>query len=224
MQQEKKMKRNLKTFCLALVAAFAISAVLASAASANFTTTTDNTTLTLSGGLQVITTGDGVKLECTSVSGTITGVGTAQSELTMAPSYRGCTYTEGGIVRQGEIDPMGCTYVFTTTGQFHLECTGANVITVKLLVAGSFQQCRAIHPQTPTTPSVDFTNQLDPSTGKWDFTMASTITGMTYERTSICKKTEAQENETNSAHYEGSFTMTCDNAAGQAVDCTKTAF
>jgi uncharacterized protein (DUF1501 family) len=218
------MKRMLRTLGLALVAVFAMSAVVASAASANFTTTTDTSTLTLSGGLQVFTSGGGAKFECTSESGHIANVGTAQSELTVVPFYSGCTLTEGGITRNMEIDPMGCAYVFTTTGQIHIECSGANVITVKAFIAGSFQQCFDIHPQTPTTPTIDFSNQLDPATSKWDFTIKSTIEGITYERTGPCKKAQAQENETNSAHYEGSITVTCDTAASVAIDCTKTVF
>jgi hypothetical protein len=213
-----------KTLGLALVAVFAMSAVVASAASANFTTGTDSTTLTGSGGTQVFETGGGAKVECTSASATITGVGTAQSELTGTPTYSGCTLTEGGITRNAEVDPMGCAYVITTTGQIHIECSGSNVITVKAFIAGSFQQCFDVHPQTPTAPNVHFTNQLDPATSKWDFTIVSTVTGITYERTSVCKKEKAQENETNSAHYTGSITVTCEDGAGNPIDCTKTTF
>jgi hypothetical protein len=218
------MKRMLRTLGLALVAVFAMSAMVASAASANFTTATDNTTMTGSGGLQVIESAGGAKVECTSGSGTITGVGTAQTELTAVPSYSGCTFTEGAVTRNAEVDPMGCASVLTTTGQIHIECSGANVITIRVFIAGAFQQCFDIHPQTPTTPTVHFTNQLDPATGKWDFTVVSTVEGGTSERTAACKKPMAQENETNSNKYIGSLTVTCDDASGNPVDCTKTAF
>jgi hypothetical protein len=218
------MRRKLKTLGLALVAAFAMSAVVASAALANFTTTTDSTTMTLSGGLQVFESAGGAKIECTSVSSHIAGVGTAQSEITGVPSYSGCTLTEGGITRNAEVDPMGCAYVFTTTGVFHIECQGTNVITIRAFIAGAFQQCLDIYPGTPTAPNIDFTNQLDSATGKWDFTIASTVQGFEYQRTGVCRKLEAQENATNNTTYTGSITVTCDNNSGNPVDCTKTAF
>jgi hypothetical protein len=215
---------RIKTLGLALVAVFAMSAVVASAASANFTTTTDTSTLTLSGGLQVFTTESGAKVKCTSVSGHIAGVGTAQADLTVEPKYAGCTLTEGAVTVNAEVDPMGCTFTITTDGIIHVLCSGENVITVKAFLAGAFQQCFDVHAQTPTTPTIDFTNQLDPATSKWDFTIKSTVSGITYERTGPCKKVNKQENETNNAHYEGEITVTCDTAAGQAIDCTKTTF
>jgi hypothetical protein len=219
------MKRNLRILGPALVAIVAISAAVASAASANFTTAIDGGTVTLSGGLQVFTTGGGAKVECTSVSGHIAGMGTAQTELTAVPSYSGCTLTEGGITRNAQVVPTGCDYLFTTTGQVHIECEPGSVITVKAFIAGAFQQCFDVHAQTPTIPNIHFTNQLDPATGKWDFTIVSTVSGITYERTGVCKKLPPEVNETNDAHYVGSITVKCDRAIESVpVDCTKTAF
>jgi hypothetical protein len=219
------MKRMLKVLGLALLAVFATNAVFVSAASANFTTATHGATLTLSGGLQVFTTQSGSKVECTSVSGHISGVETVQSALTVVPVYSGCTLTEGGITRNAQVVPTGCDYLFTTTGQVHIECEPGSVITVKAFIAGAFQQCFDIHAQTPTVPNVHFTNQLDSATGKWDFTIVSTVTGITYERTGACKKLPPEVNETNNAHYVGSVTVKCDFAGeNAAVDCTKTAF
>jgi hypothetical protein len=212
------MRRKLKTLGLALVAAFAISAVVASAASANFTTATDNTTMTLLGGNQVFKTEGGAKAECTSALGYVTKVATVQTELTAVPEYSGCTFTEGSITRLAKIDPMGCTYVFTATEQVHIECSGTNVITVKLFIIGAYQQCLDIQPQTPTSPKYHLANGS--FSGQMDFALGSTVSGITYERTWFCKMKEVQLNETNNAYYEGSVTVVCETEAGVAVDCT----
>jgi hypothetical protein len=216
-----KMKRNLKTIGLALVAVFALSAVVASAASAQKITTLgqSNVTLTGSGGEQKFVTGSGSEIKCTGVTTTVTGVNNEQAQITATPSYTGCSLTEGGITREVQIDMNGCAYVFTSTGTIvHIECTAPNVIKVTAKIAGAFQECLDIHSQTPTTPNWTATNGT--SGANMDFTIVSGVSGITYERTGSCKKAEAQENETNNAVYTGSVTVTCETAAAVMVDCT----
>jgi hypothetical protein len=209
-----------KTLGLALVAVFAMSAIVASAASAQKITTLgqSNVTLTGTGGEQIFTTGL-AEVKCTGVTANVTGVSNEQGEITTAPSYTGCTLTEGGITRNAQVDMNGCAYVFTSTGTVvHIECSGSNVIKVTLFLAGAFQECLDIHSQTPTTPNWHATNGT--SGGNMDFTLVSTVSGITYERTGSCKKSEAQLNETNSASYTGSVTVTCETSLGVMVDCT----
>jgi hypothetical protein len=215
------MKRNFKTLGLALVAALAISAVGVSAASAQKITTLgqSNVTLTGSGGEQKFTAG-AAEVKCASVSGTTTGVQNEQAELTVAPVYGApCTLTEGGIAREAQIDMNGCAYVFTSTGTIvHIECPANQVIKVTAKIAGAFQECLDIHAQTPTTPNYTLTNGT--SGANMDFTIVSGVSGITYERTGLCKKAEAQLNEANDSSLTGSITVTCEKQGGNGIDCT----
>jgi hypothetical protein len=208
-----------KSIGLALVAVFAMSAVVASAASAQKITTLGqtNVTLTGSGGEQKFTAG-AAEVKCTGVTGTTTGVQNEQAEVTVAPVYTGCTLTEAGVVSPAIVHMNGCAYVFTSSGTVvHIECPANQVIKVTAKLGGVFVECLDIHAQTPTTPSYHLTNGTVDT--KMDFTIVSTVSGVTYERTGLCKKGEAQLNEANNANYVGSVTVTCEKAA-VPVDCT----
>jgi hypothetical protein len=210
-----------KTLGLALVAVFALSAVVASAASAQKITVSPqtNVTLTGTGGEQKFVTGSGAEVKCAGVTTTVTGVNQEPAQITAVPAYTGCTITDGGITREAQIDMNGCAYVFTSTGTIvHIECTAPNVIKVTAKIAGAFQECLDIHSQTPTTPNWTATNGT--SGANMDFTIVSGVSGITYERTGSCKKAEAQENETNNTVLSGSITVTCETSVGVMVDCT----
>jgi hypothetical protein len=215
------MKRNLRIFGLALVGVLAASVVVASAASAQKITTLgqSNVTLTGTGGEQVERQGPNHEIKCTGVTFTVTGVNNEQAQITAAPSYTGCTLTESGITREAQIDMNGCAYVYTSTGTVvHIECPGTNVIKLTAKIAGAFQECMDIHAQTPTTPNYTLTNGT--SGANMDFTIVSGVSGITYERTGLCKKAEAQLNEANDSSLTGSITVTCETAAAVMVDCT----
>lgn len=215
---------RIRTIGLALVAIFAMSAVVASAAQANFTTGSDNTTLTGSGGVQKFLIPGG-EISCPSISGTVTGVPTTAVDITAVPVYpaTGCTLTESGVSHEAKIDVEGCSFTFTTDGKVHILCPAGKVIKVTLKVAGLFVECLDIHEQTPTTPTVDYINGTNAATGKMDVEVKSTVEGITYERTGVCKKEEASKNEINDAKYVGSVTV-IGHSGGNPVDVTKTAF
>ena len=121
------MNRKIKALGLALVAALALTAVMASAASANFTSTEAHTNLF---GSQVehhrFTAGTGIgAFTCKKV--TFTGTGTSTSEPTrkVKPVYAECSDSLGRIVH---VNTGTAEYEFTSTegkGLFHI--VGGNI-------------------------------------------------------------------------------------------------
>jgi hypothetical protein len=208
-----------KSLGLALVAVFAMSAVVATTASAHFTSPTDNTTVTLHGGTQQFIAVSGAEVHCETVTGHGV-IGTDQVDLTISPTFDNCKLVEKGVPLEAKVDSNGCTFTFTTTvpGTVHIECPAGKVIKVTAKIAGAFQECMDIHAQTPTVQTVDYTNGTQD--GVMDFGVKSTVEGITYERTGLCKKAEAQLNEINDAKYIGEATATCE-VNGVPVDCTK---
>lgn len=226
------MIRNLKALGLALIAAFALSAVLASAASANFTTGGHNTNLTVEGVSAVqeffLTEpggGKGATSTCENVgiaSGG-TGLGTEQAEITIEPEYSGdCTLTiPGSSTFNAKVHTTGCHYLFTTEtlNAVHILCEEGKQIEITAEIAGAFRQCFKIHAQTPTEPIIHYDNTTNPATGKMDVLLTADVTGITYERVGLCK---GSVNEANDAHYVGEVTVTGHDAnTGEPVDVTK---
>ena len=128
------MIRNLKFLGMALVAALAMSAVVASLASADeFKSEAENVALTgsqekhLEGGVEKNDrfTTDGGTVECTTADYTGTQAAKSTSSVTLTPVYSGCTFA--GL--SADVDMNSCDYRFTigaaTTGEVHLECTTA---------------------------------------------------------------------------------------------------
>jgi hypothetical protein len=224
------MKRNLKVFGLAMMVAAALSAAVVSAASAHFTTGSHSTTLTTTAlNNQVIKTvgtpGENIIVSCSGIAVGNETFGTENAELTVHPTYSGCTITvepNTGLVAQ--TITTGCNYIFTTTPteNFHIECgatEGEKQIEVTAFILGKFRKCLDIHEQTPTTALVDYHNGINAATGKMDIEVESTINGITYEKTGSCAFGPVLEG--NDAKYEGNITVTCHDGTGAAVDCTK---
>jgi hypothetical protein len=220
------MIRNLKVLGLALVAAFALSAVVASAASAHFTSSSDSATLTSTALNNQIfkttgTLGENAEVSCTAVGVTGGPFGTDETELTVHPEYGGtCTVNIEGLgLLSAEIDTAGCNYVFTTTAtnNIHIECETGKQIEVTAFILGKFRKCLDVHAQTPTTALVDYHNGTNASTGKMDVEVESTVEGITYEKTGSCAFGVTEGND---AKYEGNATVTCHDVSGP-VDCTK---
>ena len=114
------MIRNLKIFGLALVAVFAMSALVASAASANaaywFTSDGDWTALSGSQGATPDTfTTDAGTLSCTTATYSGSTAATTTTTMKLAPSYGGCTLKP--LPGTATIDMNGCEYEFHADGQ-----------------------------------------------------------------------------------------------------------
>jgi hypothetical protein len=125
--------RTLKVFGLALVAVFAMSAVVAATASATqhqFHSGSTNTTLTVSSNATQAFTYEtgGMVVSCTTVggSGEVSGVQTT-TEVTFKPTYSGCT---AGSFITVQVDMNGCDYLLTidpnketvSNGPVHIKC------------------------------------------------------------------------------------------------------
>jgi hypothetical protein len=171
------MMRNLKALGLALVAVFAMSAVAASAAQAEHKFTSESTTTYLLGEQKtknVFTTSGGT-VECTGAKfegGPFSG--TELKSVTIHPTYTGCT----AFGLNATVETTGCNYIIEAAGKEEMgtakvECEEGKLIRIKPL------GCEVtVGPQTPTTPTVSFTNE---STGKTaDVLVTAEVGGITY--------------------------------------------
>jgi hypothetical protein len=222
------MKRNLQVFGLVAAAvAVALSAVVASAASAHFTFGADSTTLTATALTNQVfettgTLGENSKASCESVAVGNETFGTEQTEVTAHPTYGGnCTVNIEGLGSlTAEVITTGCNFVFTTTSSenVHLECETGKQIEVTAFILGKFRKCLDYHAQTPTVALVDYHNGTNAATGKMDVEVESTVEGITYEKTGSCAFGTTEGND---AKYTGRVTVTAHNAVGESVDGTK---
>src|SRR3954451_12492538 len=114
MKGSTSMNRKIKALGLALVASFALTAVLASAASAAGTFTSSSTHTILSGtqvGNHTFTAGSGFgAIHCTIATFSGTSAATSETDQTMKPTYEGCSDSFGRTV---DIDNENLTYTFT---------------------------------------------------------------------------------------------------------------
>jgi hypothetical protein len=200
------MLRNLKALGLALVAAFALSAVGASAASAQFVSGSHETILTAesTSETQAFVNSEGLAVSCTGVDIANTIVGTSQETVAGQPVYSGCSIVVPGVGSfNAFVTTTGCTYVFTLApDEVHVECHEGKQIEVKGEFVPPFKsKCLDIGSQTPTEAAVSYTNKGSGSTA--DVEIVSGVEGVTYTETGICG-----EGTFNDADYTGSVTVT----------------
>jgi len=128
------MIHNLKALSLALAVAFAMSAMVVSAAfAASFTAPSATTTITANQTIPHIMTVTGVGITCTTVSFHGVSGGTNVSSVTIKPTYTGCTTDTLGLTMK--ITGFGhygeektCHYVLHASGTVDLVCqAGAEV-------------------------------------------------------------------------------------------------
>jgi hypothetical protein len=154
------MSRNFKVMGLALVAAMALTAVMASAAGA--ATYTSNKPHTIISGSQTTNhvfraTGGFAGISCTTAS----FEGTAESEAAatqhIIPTYSGCTDTLGRTV---DIDNAGLTYVFngatvTVSGKITLTITnGSKTVVCTDVVEGGHEIIKEGEEEITTTHQI----------------------------------------------------------------------
>jgi hypothetical protein len=127
------MNRKLMALGLALVASLALTAVMASAASAKFTSGTAHTILT---GTQTttekFTPGSGFgAISCTTATFSGTTTATEEADWTIKPTYSGCKDSLGRTI---DIDNESLTYTFTTNtnagGTSNVDVSGSMKMTV----------------------------------------------------------------------------------------------
>jgi len=193
------MIRNFKVLGLALVAAFAMSAVVASAASADFRSESDHTIITGTQGVPNTFTVTAGTTHCGTATFEGTSTETTSSSITITPTYENCRITNFGVETvNATVDMNGCHYLLTTTGQVHLECnTGlgsAVEVTAPLCVI-------TVHPQTVS--SVDYANIGSGTTR--EVRVTATATGITYTQSATCP---GGNNTYHNGTYNGTVTAT----------------
>ena len=208
------MIRKLKVLGLALGAVFALSATMASGASAVDTFTVEG------GGTAVVTgesannifeiTGNGFKIEC-AVSRFAGTVSNGAATATIFPTYyqttpgTKCPTTLGNAL----VKMNGCDYDLTgsTTGSdggtdatVSITCSGTN----KIEIQGPLGCTVSIPAQTPTSGGVTYTNEGAGATRA--VTVTATSTGITYTATNACTLVKINTHG-NDANYTGTVTV-----------------
>ncbi len=199
------MIRNLKTLGVVVAAVFALSALGASAASANFTAGSSTGNLT---GVQttghVFTTSAGT-VTCTTAHFTGTWTEANSPSATATPKYEGCkAFGFIGV----PIDVNGCSYEFTTNegGEVHVKCPAGKEIEI------TTRGCTTkVGPQT--LKENIYTNTTNPATGKMDVLIHTDITSkIKYNECGTVR-----ENGT----YTGTTTVTGTDTEGKPTDVAK---
>jgi hypothetical protein len=227
------MTHNLKIFGLTLVASLAMSAMVASAASATafwFTSEVTPTTLT---GNQPAKFFDKFKTDsgtvtCEKATYTGTQTGKTATTITIIPKYEECEIAGVPAI----IDMNSCDYEFTThtkigTTEFTvtttINCSGTNEIKVTIIPPGGTTKCTVNIPEQTIATGVTLTNGNNGSTGKTDITADVSINptfanpgGIKYSETAgtgtgACT-TKA---DTTNGTYIGQATINGENAAGE---------
>jgi hypothetical protein len=230
------MIRNMKVGGLVAVAALAVSAFTASAASAvptPFWFKTDSAvsgTTTLSGdqdgGTDVFTVAAG-EISCTTVSYSGSLTGNTNTTVTITPSYSGCTFH--GL--SADIDVNGCRYVLHTDNRTEvgtpggkydaettIECDTGKDITVTQISAGVTKCIVHVEPQNLGTGIV-LTNAGNAANNTEDITADIEFTTVKYTQTEgtgagKCGTTSTQ----NGGHYVGKATITGKNTANESTN------
>jgi hypothetical protein len=212
------MIRSPKAFGVVLFAVVALGVVPVSAAAAEFTSGSDNTTLKA----QALTTlqfASGEELwACNELSLDGASLGTVQEEVTAEPTFGSCITTAPGVgTAEAKIDTNGCHFLLTASKAIHITCPEGKQIEVTEKLLGKFRNCLDIHAQTPTASSVDYINRTNEATGKMDIEVESTVEGITYEKTGSCAFGATEENDWT---FIGKLTLTGVNANAEPVDVT----
>jgi hypothetical protein len=216
-RKQVKMARNLKTLGLLFCAMLALGVVIASAASGQttekkFHSEIEPTTLTGTAlEAQVFRTAANEAVICNTVEITSTIATKTATEIKAIPHYSNCTAESPVGNIPAHIDTNSCYYTFTIdteieshhkfSGPVHVKCTTpGDSITVTTTFLGGTQQCLHIPEQTPTVPTVDYTNEG--ATNTRDIKVTPTVEGITYTKTSICGS-----GTFNNGTYKGAVTV-----------------
>lgn len=192
------MRRNSKALGLALVAVFAMSALVASAAQAQQSYRSSASPTTLSGSQvtkNVFHVPGAGTVECSTATFAGTQTGTAVSDVTITPTYSGCVAFGFSSTH---INMNGCQYTFTTPSNFKATsdviCPGSNKIQITPTFFGSSVCTVQVGAQTPSGV-VDLENKESES----HVLVTATVTGIAHS--AGCGASAASDGE-----YTGSVT------------------
>jgi len=216
------MIRNLKVLGLALVAIFAMSAMVAQAASANFTAGADEITITGTQDTPNVLKVTNSEIECkiATFHGTAKSATTTLASVTVTPTYTECADKSFGLTTKvdgfghfGEADK--CDYVIRATGANNVDlvCTGSADVTV---TSGT---CTVHIPPQNGIGKLTFTNGVSKTTGKKDITVDLQITNITGTHTDGFLCPFSGGGHFANGALTGSVTVEADNlATGAPVD------
>jgi hypothetical protein len=199
------MMRSFKALGLALIAAFAMSAIAASVASANeFHSSATNTTLTVASNedQKFLYEKEGKTVKCTKVGGSGTATAQTLKEVTFKPDYQGCT-VDGIAFSSAQVSFNECDYTFTidvagkNEGKTHVACVGTSQITITVKVFGVSVCTFHIGKQTPKGVS-------DEKQGSGNIIVEPTETGIVGSRQG---GSECGSASSTSGSYTGSVTI-----------------
>jgi hypothetical protein len=214
------MNRKLKALGLSLVAVFALSAMMAVAASAaEFKSEVSHTSLSGSQlGTDVFTTNAGT-VKCNEATYAGTSAEQNSTKASVTPTYTECTAF--GFVNT-KIDTNGCEYQFTTgsPNSVHIVCPAGQSIVVTAF------NCEVTVPAQTISGGITFDNEGSGKT--MDVRVTVSLTGITYIQHSKsfpgCKtEGTAGAGATSLFHdgtYTGEATVTATNTAGEHVSIT----
>lgn len=201
------MTRNLKTLGIALVAAFAMSAIGASSASASFPlfhTEAEDTVLTGSQGqlaaLNVLTTDLG-ELKCKDVKYIGTQAGLTTSTMTLKPKFEQCQHAG----ENATVTEKSCAFVFhlgestePIEAQMDIECVDGDQIVVHT------EECTTTIPPQSGLKKVTFTNEGEATTRSVIADLGLEEIHYVEHGAGCASETETTENGT----YTGKITVT----------------
>lgn len=181
------MNSRIKTVTLVLTAVLAMSAIVASAASAKQFHSGSTSGTTYITGQQVGTYSfdleNGSTTKCTVMVLDASYAGTTASELTMTPTFGGCL-TAGQITT---VNMNGCQLTFTTptigadndhySATYHIVCNTGGIVQTNVPTAGCSYTIAA---QTPGVPTVDLANVTTATANQDDSLLTWTGQGIKY--------------------------------------------
>ena len=214
------MFRNLKVLGLTLIAMLAVSAVAVSAASADLLYG-ETTPATLTGsqeGTDVLSVHGGF-VKCTTVKYTGTTTAFGMSQITVTPSFSGCTFS--GLT--ATVNMNGCDYLVqfnltagNTTGSTDIVCPFENEITITAPKLGT-AKC-IVHIPAQFGLGVGFSGANVGSGATREVTLKLSYNALRYSQTAGTAETGncATADKTIGGTYEGRALLTGENAAGTA--------
>jgi hypothetical protein len=226
---------NVKTLGLALVAVFAMSAFVASAAQATtgaFSWDSGTTKLdgTNSGGDHVLTiTAGTIKCNIVTWNATVSGTSSASvtgKEITYDDAGGSADVCRGPLGTVPGIEMNGCHYRFNTGTTVTSAPNGHTTGTMDIVNCSNADKsittnapgCILHFPEQNGVGPVTFKTGTNATTGKEDLTIAMLATNLKYKHTGfVCGNGEASNGK-----YEGNFTITGTTTAGTATNVTGT--
>jgi hypothetical protein len=206
--------RNLKTLGLAIVAALALSGLVASSAQAEFTLGTGGTHVTATQiGQPVITITVG-ETKCKSADATATASGTVTDLTFENPTFSECE----SLGRPADITAVGnCKLTLTTTGESHL-CPTGGFIKITVTKEPGMSLC-TIKVLPGTLNGIAFDNSVV-GVNPMDIKVTVAANNVTYITEGSTKCGEINK-ELTCGTLNGEFTLQATNASNGAVDLTK---